>query len=90
MKELVEEEYVEREESVELPTSGPVRITVTSASADTRGVQEEEDRGGVQEEQQESSVNEEESAIKEEDKEYLELTTSGISITTVTTETGGV
>ena len=89
------EPIVKEEESLELPTSGPVRITVTSASTETGGVQEEienkeEDHRGVHEEQLESSEEEEECAVKEEDKEYLELTTSGISLTTVTIETGGV
>ena len=91
----LEEEEDKKEEILELPTSGPVRITVTSASTETGGVQEEvekkeEDHRGVREEQLESSEKEEECAVKEEDKEYLELTTSGISLTTVTSETGGV
>ena len=68
----------QEEENLELPTSGPVRITVTSVSTETGGVQGAADR---EEEQGEEYV---------ESVESVELPASGPAKTAVTPETGGV
>ena len=83
---------MEREESMELPTSGPAKITITP---ETGGVHEkdEQEEEGVMTGRRRRSVKEGAEEEYVEKEESVELPSSGLALTTVTsghTETGGV